>query len=485
VRRARGTGGGDRCFVNYPVSTATCPLSVFKIILHATVSENACFGTADITDFYLGSPMPSPEFIIMPADLFSPAALDKVGATPFIQTDRKGKRFFYCAVEKTMPGFRQAGFHAHHQLIDVLKADGYYQVQPCLFTHHTDNIYFGLVVDDFGIKYTNPADFDRLIACLNRHYHVKASPIATDFLGCKIDHDRERRLISLSMPHYISAMLKRFRPNGLKSASSPSIYIPPKYGSTAPQISPIDTSAPATAAQAKRLSEEIGSLLYYARVVDPLLLPATTSLASLQAHPTVETLEAMTRLLGYAQAHPNAVQIIRPSHMLLQTQSDASYLCLPKSGSKAGGHHTLGNHDPSFSNAAVEFISTRIPVVVSSAAEAELAAAFGNAKAACFLRSTLQNIGYPQPATPLFCDNECTIGLTHATVRPKHSKSMDMRFDWLRDRVSQGLFFLPYIPSLLNLADFFTKPLPVHRHLELAPLYTFYPPTLSPLELGQ
>jgi len=57
---------------------------------------------------------------------------------------------------------------------------------------------------------------------------------------------------------------------------------------------------------------------------------------------------------------------------------------------------------------------------------------------------------------------------------------MDMRFDWLRDTVSQGLFSLPYIPSLIHLADFFTKPLPVHRRLEVAPLYTFYPPTPSP-----
>ena len=89
-----GLGGGDRCYVDYPVSTATCPLSVFKILLHATVSGNAYFGSADVTDFYLGSPMPVFEYIIMPVDLFSPATLDSVGATPFIQTDAKDRRFF-------------------------------------------------------------------------------------------------------------------------------------------------------------------------------------------------------------------------------------------------------------------------------------------------------------------------------------------------------------------------------------------------------
>ena len=55
------------------------------------------------------------------------------------------------------------------------------------------------------------------------------------------------------------------------------------------------------------------------------------------------------------------------------------------------------------------------------------------------------------------------------------SKSMDLRWDWLRDRVAQNLFVLPYIRSLQNPADFFTKALPVHRHRELAPLFVQYP----------
>jgi hypothetical protein len=43
-----------------------------------------------------------------------------------------------------------------------------------------------------------------------------------------------------------------------------------------------------------------------------------------------------------------------------------------------------------------------IPVVVSSAGEAELASAFGNAKIAHDERTILRNLGYPQPPTPIF-----------------------------------------------------------------------------------
>jgi hypothetical protein len=49
------------------------------------------------------------------------------------------------------------------------------------------------------------------------------------------------------------------------------------------------------------------------------------------------------------------------------------------------------------------------------------------------------------------------------------SKSIDMRFHWLRYRVRQGQFDIIYVPGLQNIADFFTKALPVARHKLLAP----------------
>jgi len=61
---------------------------------------------------------------------------------------------------------------------------------------------------------------------------------------------------------------------------------------------------------------------------------------------------------------------------------------------------------------------------------------------------------------------------------------MDLRWDWLRDRVAQHMFVLPYIRSLQNPADFFTKALPVHRHRELAPLFVHYPTPPHPCILS-
>jgi hypothetical protein len=40
---------------------------------------------------------------------------------------------------------------------------------------------------------------------------------------------------------------------------------------------------------------------------------------------------------------------------------------------------------------------------------------------------------------------------------------MDMRFHWVRDRVRQGQFNIQWRPGAVNLADFFTKALPVSK----------------------
>ncbi len=123
-------------------------------------------------------------------------------------------------------------------------------------------------------------------------------------------------------------------------------------------------------------------------------------------------------------------------------------------------------------------------------AEAEYTAAFGGGQVLVELTLTLTNLGHPQQSPPLlFVDNECAIGLATSSIRPKKSKSIDMRLDWLKERVSQQFFRLVFLPGLINPANFFTKILPVYHHLAALPFLhgTPYPishaPTPHPITL--
>ena len=52
-----------------------------------------------------------------------------------------------------------------------------------------------------------------------------------------------------------------------------------------------------------------------------------------------------------------------------------------------------------------------------------------------------------------------------------------MQFHWIRDRIKQKQFCVTWRKGAHNLADFFTKALPVRLHKVLMPLLVRIPPT--------
>jgi hypothetical protein len=107
--------------------------------------------------------------------------------------------------------------------------------------------------------------------------------------------------------------------------------------------------------------------------------------------------------------------------------------------------------------------------VVTSAAEAELGAAFQNAQKAAQFRNTLLELGYPQEPTPILVDNTVAEGLANDTINAKRSKSMDVRFFWIRDRVKKAEFWMKHLAGRWNISDFFTKPLPKEKFDQFTP----------------
>jgi hypothetical protein len=82
----------------------------------------------------------------------------------------------------------------------------------------------------------------------------------------------------------------------------------------------------------------------------------------------------------------------------------------------------------------------------------------------------LEALGYPQSPTLILCDNEIAVQIANNSCKAKKSKSMDIRFYWIRDRVKQGHFIVRWRAGAHNLAEFFTRLLPVSEHLLLMPL---------------
>jgi hypothetical protein len=121
--------------------------------------------------------------------------------------------------------------------------------------------------------------------------------------------------------------------------------------------------------------------------------------------------------------------------------------------------------------------SSVIQNVMASIGEAEYAAAFHTGQMAAGLRKTLADLGYPQPPTYILVDNKVAYGIASNTIEPKRTKSIDMQFHWLRDRVQLQEFIVIWRKGMYNLADFFTKPLSVKDHQSVMHLLVRVPPS--------
>eukprot|EP00957_Ditylum_brightwellii_P024200 1825245-Ditylum_brightwellii.AAC.1 len=199
----------------------------------------------------------------------------------------------------------------------------------------------------------------------------------------------------------------------------------------------------------------VGALLYYSRAVDPTLAAALSTIGSQQATTTKQTKEACHQLLDYIAMHPNATIRFMASDKILAVHSDASYLSETKARSREAGHFYLANkNDEEYNNGAILTLSTIIRHVVASASKAELADLFYNAREAVPICVTLEEMGHPQPPTPLITDNNTVHGLTTGTMMPKRSKAVDMCFHWLKYREVQRQFDIKWKRWVGNRADY-------------------------------
>jgi hypothetical protein len=195
------------------------------------------------------------------------------------------------------------------------------------------------------------------------------------------------------------------------------------------------------------------------------MLVCLGTLAAAQTKGTAATTKACIQLLNYAANHPDAVINYTASDMILKLHSGLE----PRS--RAGGIHYLGNNQPIIAgdppeppNGVILVVSNIMKMVVASAAEAEPGALFFNGQEATTLRTTLLQLGHPQPATPMQTDNVTAAGIANGTVKQRRSKAADMRFYWIRDRVRQGRFLIHWKPGKDNYAEYFTKHHPPSLH---------------------
>jgi hypothetical protein len=373
-----------------------------------------------------------------------------------------------------MYGLKQAGLLANQLLQTRLAPFGYYPARhtPGLWIHKTRPISFTLVVDDFAVKYDGKHHAERLPNALLRTYELTTDWMATVYSGMMLKWDYNTRICDISMPGYVSNILSKFQHDLPKHPQhTPSRYITPVYGAKT-QYATRDETPPLTAQQCLTIQKVTGSVLFYARAVDPTVLMPLNDIATEQTKATEKTQAPKNQMLDYLATHQDATIRYHASGMVLHLHSDASYLSVSNLRSRLGGLFFLGNKSPEQEtpNGSILNVAAVIKNVAASAAESEVGACFHNAQSVAPLRVTLTELGHTQQPTPLRTDNSTAYGIVKETIKQKRSKAMDMRYHWLTDRVRQKQFDVYSRPGRENLTDYHTKHHSAQHHKDMCHL---------------
>ena len=150
--------------------------------------------------------------------------------------------------------------------------------------------------------------------------------------------------MELSIPNYVKEAFHKFRhptPTRKQDAFHP--WVQTIYGKhqqlvdnppTLPQLSKLE----------RKLIQKSRICLNYSRALDDTILIALKSIGNMQSKPTQATKVKVHYLLDYLSTHPTFVVSYKVSDMILQVDSDASYLVEAGTKSRAEGYYYLSFH---------------------------------------------------------------------------------------------------------------------------------------------
>jgi hypothetical protein len=126
---------------------------------------------------------------------------------------------------------------------------------------------------------------------------------------------------------------------------TPSRYATPIYGAKT-QYATQDETRPLTAKQCLNIQKVTGSVLYYARSVDPTVLIPLNDIAMEKTKATEKTQAATNQLLDYLSTQLDATIRYHVSDVILHIHSGAFYLSVSNAHRSLGGLFFFGDKHP-------------------------------------------------------------------------------------------------------------------------------------------
>ena len=325
-----------------------------------------------------------------------------------------------------------------------------------------------IYVDDIILAGNCLQEFRYLKAHLHSRFRIKDLGQLRFFLGLEVSHSQVG--ISLCQKHYCLSLLSETGYLGCKPAQTP---LDP--------VARLHHDASATYPDAAAYRRLVGKLLYLTST-RPDITFATQQLSQFMAAPTMTHYRAATRLLRYLKGCPGRGLLFhRDSEVQLLGFSDADWAGCPDTQRSVTGYCFL------LGSSLISWKTKKQATVSRSSSEAEYRAL---ASATCELQwlvYLLRDLHLPCSKPPaLYCDNQSALHIAANPVFHERTKHLDIDCHIVREKSQNGLMKLLPIPSSMQVADIFTKalPLPSLRSFfsKLGLIDIYQPPTCGGLK---
>lgn len=350
---------------------------------------------------------------------------------------------YVCKLQRALYGLKQAPRAWFDRLSVFLIKYGFYcsLADPSLFIFHSSTgiLVLLIYVDDMLLTGSSPPLVQSFLQVLNSEFSMKDLGPLHHFLGIQI-HTTPTGL-HLSQTHYAHSILKRAQMLDCRPMPTPSVQ---NTVST-----PDDTTV-----DPRYFRGLVGSLQYLT-LTRPDLSFSVNYVSQFMHTPDVSHLKFVRRILRYLKGTIHyGLSLTANTSLVLSAFSDADWAGCPTTRRSTTGYCTfLGSN-------IISWCAKKQNTVARSSTEAEYRAMAHAAAELTWLGYLLADLRVPIHHPPvLHGDNLSALYLTVNPVLHARSKHIALDYHYVRERVAQGVLTTKHIPSSLQLADIFTKPM--------------------------
>ncbi len=378
-------------------------------------------------------------------------------------------------LNRSLYGLKQAPREWYLNVSAFLKSIGFEQLggDPCLFVRRRNGNFamVALYVDDLVIASTDESEMNDVVKQFNKKYKMKNIGKPELIVGLNVTRDFKAGTIKLSQHKYVNELLKRFRMEDAKVASTSAEY----------SLKLTKEMCPTTDAEKKKMEkypyrELIGCLMYLSVGTRPDISYAVSELSKYLSNPGMTHWTAALHVLRYLKGTPDlGITFTKSSSPVeLKAYSDYNY--------KGPSNRSLNSKLEAFSDAdwggdkdtrrshtggvlflaggAIAWVSKKQNSVAMSSAEAEYMSASLVCREVIWIRTLLAGLGFEQSGpTVIHEDNSACIQMSKNPVQHSKTKHIDLHYHFVRERVEKGDVRLDWVPTDKMIADMLTKAL--------------------------